>query len=278
MKPFIILCCLVMSYSLLAFEVVTSQFKGAYTGIVKPITIVLPNNYNRDQQYHVIYVLHGFSGLHSDWTQNTNIAELADQYNVIVVNPDGNYGSWYIDSDINKQSQYETYIAKDVVNFIDSNYATRRAKQGRAITGLSMGGVGALHIAINHQETFAAVSAMSAGVDLRPFSAEFGLAKVLGDYATNKQKWHDLAIINNLHKLAEGNTQWKKSTDSLAIMLDIGSNDFFIAQNRALHRAMLELRIRHDYVERAGAHDWHYWSKVLPYQFLFLTSHMVMEE
>ncbi|MFU2508784.1 alpha/beta hydrolase [Pseudoalteromonas sp. ASV78] len=269
-----LLCICISSFSASSYEVISSSFKGHNTGIEKPITIVLPAHYNAKEKYNVIYVLHGFSGDHSDWTTLTNIAELADQYNVIVVNPDGNYGSWYLDSDINKQSQYETYIAKDVVNFIDSNYATRRAKQGRAITGLSMGGFGALHIAINHQDTFVAVSAMSAGVDVRPFAAEFDLAQVLGDYATHKQKWYDIAIINNLHQLAAGNTRWKKTADDLAIMLDIGVDDFFIEQNRALHKALLAMRIRHDYVERPGAHDWHYWQKVIPYQFLFLTSHM----
>jgi len=137
-----------------------------------------------------------------------------------------------------------------------------------------MGGFGALHIAINNQARFAAVSGMSAGVDVRPFSAEFDLTKVLGSFSENQGKWDNIAIINNLHKIAAGNTAWKKGADNLAIMLDIGVDDFFIEQNRALHQAMLDLRIRHDYIERPGIHDWHYWNKVIAYQFLFLTSHM----
>ena len=230
--------------------------------------------FRKHVHYNVVYVLHGFSGNHTDWTKLTNIEQLADQYNVIVVNPDGNFGSWYLDSEVDKTSQYETYIAEDVVDYIDSNYSTNRSKTGRAITGLSMGGFGALHIAINHPHRFAAVSAMSAGVDVRPFSAEFDLTKVLGNYAENEARWDSIAIVNNLHKIAAGNTAWKKSADDLPIMLDIGVDDFFIEQNRALHQAMLNLRIRHDYIERPGTHDWHYWSKVIPYQFLFLTSHM----
>lgn len=113
--------------------------------------------------------------------QKTNIAQLADQYDVIVVNPDGNYGAWYLNSPVLNDSQYETYIAEDVVNDIDNSYLTNRSKMRRGITGLSMGGFGALNVAINNQQVFAAVTSMSGGVDLRPFAAEFGIAKVLGE-------------------------------------------------------------------------------------------------
>ncbi|WP_405127870.1 alpha/beta hydrolase [Pseudoalteromonas sp. PB2-1] len=274
MKKRLSLFALMISLPISAYQTDTFTFKGKKTAIEKPLTITLPDNYEESKNYNVVYVLHGFSGNHTDWTKLTNIEQLADQYNVIVVNPDGNFGSWYLDSEVDKTSQYETYIAEDVVDYIDSNYSTNRSKTGRAITGLSMGGFGALHIAINHPHRFAAVSAMSAGVDVRPFSAEFDLTKVLGNYAENEARWDSIAIVNNLHKIAAGNTAWKKSADDLPIMLDIGVDDFFIEQNRALHQAMLNLRIRHDYIERPGTHDWHYWSKVIPYQFLFLTSHM----
>lgn len=274
MKKFLCTLSIIFSLPLYAYQTDTYTFKGKKTAIEKPVTVTIPDGYQESKKYNVIYVLHGYSGNHSDWTKLTDIEKLADQYDVIIVNPDGNYGSWYLDSDIDKSSQYETYIAEDLVNYIDSTYSTNRSKSGRAITGLSMGGFGALHIAINNQARFAAVSGMSAGVDVRPFSAEFDLAKVLGSYAENKEKWDSIAIINNLHKIAAGNTAWKKGADTLPIMLDIGLGDFFIEQNRALHQAMLDLRIRHDYIERPGIHDWHYWNKVIAYQFLFLTSHM----
>lgn len=274
MKKFLCTLSIIFSLPLYAYQTDTYTFKGKKTAIEKPVTVTIPDGYQESKKYNVIYVLHGYSGNHSDWTKLTDIEKLADQYDVIIVNPDGNYGSWYLDSDIDKSSQYETYIAEDLVNYIDSIYSTNRSKSGRAITGLSMGGFGALHIAINNQARFAAVSGMSAGVDVRPFSAEFDLAKALGSYAENKEKWDSIAIINNLHKIAAGNTAWKKGADTLPIMLDIGVGDFFIEQNRALHQAMLDLRIRHDYIERPGIHDWHYWNKVIAYQFLFLTSHM----
>jgi len=270
----VIIFSLVFSCRAVAFEVKNSRFVGHKTKIEQPITVILPDNYSSNKRYNVIYVLHGFSGNHTDWSKLTDIEQLADQYDVIVVNPDGNYGAWYLNSPVLNDSQYETYIAEDVVNYIDKKYSINRSKMGRGITGLSMGGYGVLHVAINNQDVFAAVTSMSGGVDLRPFAAEFDIAKVLGAYSQHPARWDSASIINNLHKLAAGNTRWKKTADSLPIVLDIGVEDFFIEQNREFHKALLAKRIRHDYVERPGIHDWHYWQKVIPYQFLFLTSHM----
>jgi S-formylglutathione hydrolase FrmB len=273
-KLLVIILFSVIALKVCASDVVTSEFIGNKTGIKHPVTVILPTSYDKSQKYNVIYVLHGYSGNHADWTTATDIETLADQFNVIIVNPDGGYDSWYIDSKIKKKSIYETYIAKDIVNYIDQHYSTNSNRNGRAITGLSMGGFGALHVAINNQDVFGAVGAMSAGVDLRPFSAEFGIEKVLGKYSDLPDNWTSVAIINNLHKIAAGNTQWSKGEDTLPIMLDIGVSDFFLPFNRQLHQAMLDLRVPHDYVERPGGHDWDYWSNAIVYQFQFLTNHL----
>lgn len=264
----------IITFNIYANEVITREFTGEHSGIKSAVTIILPTAYDKKEQYNVIYVLHGYSGNHTDWTAKTDIETLADKFNVIIVTPDGGYDSWYIDSNIKKNSLYETYIAKDIVNYIDQSYSTNANRQGRAITGLSMGGFGALHIAINNQDVFGAVGAISAGVDLRPYSAEFGIKEVLGNYADAPEYWSSVAIINNLHKIAAGNANSKKGIDTLPIMLDIGVSDFFLPVNRRLHQAMLDLKIRHDYVERPGAHNWNYWSNSIVYQFQFLTSHL----
>ena len=264
----------VNTFNIYASQVVTKEFIGKDSGIKHFVTVILPTAYSQDKKHNVVYVLHGHGGDHTSWTRMTDIEALADKFNVIIVNPNGGYDSWYLDSKIKTDSLYETYIAKDIVNYIDQSYSTNPSRTGRAITGLSMGGFGALHIAINNQDVFGAVSAMSAGVDLRPFSAEFGIKKVLGDYADVPNHWSDAAIINNLHKIAAGNNNWKKGADILPIMLDIGVSDFFLPSNRQLHQAMLDLRVRHDYVERPGAHNWDYWSNAIVYQFQFLTDHL----
>jgi len=91
--------------------------------------IITPDNYSKDKQYPVIYLLHGASGKnsYSDWIKNApNIAGLADTYNLMIVCPDGNPTSWYFDSPEDPSSKYETYVSDELVKFIDNHYGTKK--------------------------------------------------------------------------------------------------------------------------------------------------------
>ncbi|RYZ94696.1 MAG: esterase family protein, partial [Sphingobacteriaceae bacterium] len=102
--------------------------------------VIKPDGYNKDQTYPVLYLLHGYGGNYADWISKVPaIKNLADQYKFIIVCPDGNFGSWYFDSPVDPAWKYETYVATELVTYIDKNYSTIKNRSGRAITGLSMG-------------------------------------------------------------------------------------------------------------------------------------------
>ena len=124
--------------------------------------IVTPDNYTSAKELPVVYLLHGYSGNHLDWiTKAKGFENAADQYNLIIVCPDGGYGSWYWNSPVDPKSQYETFVSDELVKTIDAKYKTIKDRTGRAITGLSMGGHGALYLAIKHQDVFGAAGSMS---------------------------------------------------------------------------------------------------------------------
>ena len=107
--------------------------------------VITPDGYSKKEKLPIVYLLHGYSGNYKDWiTKVSKIQTLADQMNLIIVCPDGNFGSWYLDSPEVKESKYETYVSKELVDIIDKKYSTITSREGRAITGLSMGGHGAL--------------------------------------------------------------------------------------------------------------------------------------
>ena len=88
-----------------------------------PAIVITPDSYNGETQLPVVYLLHGHSGNFSSWTSSSDEAlQMADQYNFIIVCPDGNKDSWYFDSPMVSTSRYETYVAKELVEWIDSNY------------------------------------------------------------------------------------------------------------------------------------------------------------
>ncbi|MFT3902030.1 MAG: alpha/beta hydrolase-fold protein [Niabella sp.] len=231
------------------------------------VAVVTPEGYDKTKSYPVVYLLHGYSGSYKEWAKVEGVADCADLYKMIIVCADGGFGSWYWDSPIDNNFKYETYVAGELVSWVDSHYATIKSPKGRAIAGLSMGGHGALYLAIKHPDVFGATGSMSGGVDIRPFPQNWDMAKRLGNYAQNKEVWESHTVINLLH-LIEPNT--------LRIIIDCGTEDFFYKVNEELHRQLLYRNIPHDYITRPGAHNWTYWTNAVSYQLLFF--HHFFEE
>ncbi|MBL0308882.1 MAG: esterase family protein [Bacteroidetes bacterium] len=227
-----------------------------------PNIIITPDNYQKNNEaLPVLYLLHGATGDFKSWLSNAlGLEDYADQYNMLIVCPDGGYTSWYFDSPVDKSMKYETYISKELVAFVDSKYRTRADKNSRAIAGLSMGGHGALYLAFRHQDVWGACGSMSGGVDIRPFPNNWDIAKRLGTYAEHPDNWEKNTVINLL-PLLDGK--------SLNIIFDCGVDDFFYAVNKKLHQEMLYQRIPHDYIERPGQHDGNYWKNAVKYQLLY---------
>lgn len=224
--------------------------------------VITPDNYTKKgSSYNVVYLLHGAGGNHKAWLGKAPaIKKYADQYNVIIVCPDGDKTSWYFDSPIDSSIKYETYISKELVDKIDKTYNTSATKKSRAITGYSMGGHGALYLAFKHQNVWGAVASMSGGVDIRPFPTRWDISKRLGVYAENPKVWESNTVINLVHLLDGKN---------LKILFDCGVDDFFYDANVRLHKKLLERNIPHDYIERPGGHTNKYWSNSIKYQMLF---------
>ncbi|GAB3331736.1 alpha/beta hydrolase family protein [Larkinella ripae] len=224
--------------------------------------VLTPDSYAGGKEFPVVYLLHGYSGNYADWVKKAPaVHQAADAYQSIIVCPDGNFSSWYFDSPADPTSRYETYVATELVSWVDSHYKTVKNRKGRAITGLSMGGHGALYLAFKHQEVFGAAGSMSGGVDIRPFPNNWDMAKKLGTYAQYPDRWEQNTVINLLHLLTPG---------SLALIIDCGTDDFFFRVNNNLHQKMLDRNVAHDYITRPGAHNWPYWNNALGYQLLFM--------
>ncbi len=227
-----------------------------------PALVILPEDYGSNQQlYPVIYLLHGHSGNYTDWTSKApQVLGLADQYQVIVVCPDGGYNSWYLDSPLDPGSQYETHVAEELVEYVDARYRTIQSPRGRAITGLSMGGHGGLFLSIRHQDIFGAGGSMSGGVNLTYDIHRWEIYLKLGKYEENPLRWDSLSVVNLVDSIPAG---------GLPLIIDCGTEDFFLEVNRRLHQVLVEKEIPHDYIERPGGHNWEYWQNAVLYQFLF---------
>lgn len=222
--------------------------------------VVVPTDYKKSvKTYPTLYLLHGFSGCYTDWSSKKDLGEVADQYGIIIVCPDGQ-DSWYWDSPLNPKMKFETYIAKELLPHIDANYRTIKEAKARCITGLSMGGHGAMWLAMRHTDLWSIVGSMSGGLDISQFKGRWSMQQFLGDPKTYPSRWHDYSAINLIPTVEPG---------ALQIILDCGLDDFFYQVNLDFHNALIKAKLDHVYMCRPGKHTWDYWVNALDYQMVF---------
>lgn len=227
--------------------------------------VILPAGYDGIRNYPVVYLLHGYGNRFDNWLNRTTpqLPQAASFFDVILVCANGE-NSWYWDSPKDPRSRFETYISRELPAAVDARYRTVKSREGRAVTGYSMGGHGALWIGFRHPDAFGACGSMSGGVDIRPFPDNWEIATQLGRYDENPEVWDDHTVINQIWRIRPGRQ---------AILIDCGSEDFFHEVNEELHRQLLYRNIPHDYIVRPGAHTHPYWRNAIDYQLLFFRNY-----
>lgn len=226
------------------------------------VLVIVPDKAADNHACPALYLLHGYNGNARTWINiKPELPDMADKDGIIVVCPDGE-NSWYWDSPNNPDSQFETFVSKELVDYIDSKYPTIKERKGRAITGLSMGGHGGLWLSIRHKDVFGGGGSTSGGVDIRPFPNNWKMKKQLGEQDANKDVWDRHTVITQLDKISDGD---------LAIIFDCGTSDFFLEVNNNLHNELLKRGIGHDYITRPGYHDNKYWNNSIEYQWHYFS-------
>jgi S-formylglutathione hydrolase FrmB len=223
--------------------------------------VIKPSSYKKKNQYPVVYLLHGASGNSTNWiTRVPELQGMADEQNLLLVCPDGFPNSWYFDSPVDSSFRFETHVGTEVPAYIDANYSTIPDRKHRAISGLSMGGHGAMFIAFRHAETFGACGSMSGALDIGPIKKSYDIKKLLGDTIANLKYYNDWSVVNLIEN---------QPKDSLAIIMDCGLQDFLYFMSKATHEKLVQMKVPHDYIERPGKHDWAYWRNAVRYQLIF---------
>lgn len=128
-----------------------------------------PSYFDSEKKYPVLYYLHGHSESAQSYFASASLgfdkAAEENQQEFIVVFVDGaaqNGGAFYVNSEVS--GNWEDYVVNEVVTYVDSTYRTLANRDSRGIFGFSMGGFGALNLALNHPDVFGATFSMSPGV------------------------------------------------------------------------------------------------------------------
>lgn len=285
----------------------TLRFWSQSLGTHKRALVWLPPSYASQtaRRYPSVYYLHGLWGSETDWTRQGRLDATLDSLTaaglpeMIVVMPDGDDG-WYttwnklLDISVCRREfkprpgddtdasycvpwpHYDDYIAHDLVRAVDKRYRTVATRARRAIAGLSMGGYGALSLALQYPEVFRAAASHSGVVSptyngAHPFD---GTPRYAATDAALRESWGDRMWpfiapafgVDTAGWFARDPTRRAQRLVATqrgmvpAIFLDCGTEDGLIDQNRALRAELTRMGLAPAYAEWPGKHDWPYWT------------------
>lgn len=288
-------------------------------GVTKRYRVWLPPGYAGDTttRYPVAFYLHGLYGDETNWSQQGGLAATLDSMAragmppMIVVMPDGD-DSWYVTSNVLVDAaacrrvqrtepadqycvpwwRYDEYVARDLVAHVDSAYRTRADRAHRAIAGLSMGGYGAVTLALRYPDVFS-VAASHSGVlspmydGPSPFAAP---PRYLATPDAVRERWTRFWPSMGIAFGRDTASWWARDPVRMvrrvresgatlpALWFDAGTEDaLVIDENRAFDFELTALGVAHEWHERAGKHDWTYWRTNAPLSLAWIASQVARE-
>ena len=256
-RPFValaaILLLLVSAPLFVLADVATRSFESDALHRRMSYRVILPRDYTTGtQRYAVLYLLHGYGGAFTNWTDRTRVADYAAALPLIIVTPDG-ANSWYTDG-ANGEA-WARYLTHDLIAEIDGQFRTIASRDGRLIAGLSMGGYGAMKAALQHPELYRAAASFSGALDItRPNDTFKGESRadvmaMFGPIGSETRR------ANDVYALVPGAVP--ASTPYLWIAE--GTDDPWLEVNREFVRAVKARGLAYEYHERPGNHDWTFW-------------------
>jgi len=259
-----ILFSLVIVVALISGLSAQTQYVLTSTHISKADTVWVftPSNYdaNPAKTYPLIYLLHGWSGNYHQWNDIMDCQKYADKYDFIIVCPDGLYDSWYINSPAIKGSQYSDFFFMDLFPFIKKSY--RIDSKNVFITGLSMGGHGALYLFEQHPELFRSAGSISGVLDLTNNRNDYRISDYLGlkNDNTDLNILKSYSVVGNIEKITQSGKE---------IIFSCGASDPFYSVNNEFRVKCDETKTNATYISNPGAHNYPYWKSNIGSHFKF---------
>ena len=231
--------------------------------------IILPLNIRPDEKLPIVYVLHGGGGGFRDWSNYSDVARYAES-GLILVMPEGG-SSYYTNAVDPPQDLYEDYITQDLIADVERRFPVASGRANRAVVGLSMGGFGAVKIALRHPDLFAFVGGLSSAIDvprrgfsLKRLNQSRHCDSIFGPHGSATRKENDPFI---LARSANPET-------APYFFLTCGEQEGLLPSNREFAALLAQRHFHYEFHTMHGAHDWNQWNAWLPALFSSLAEHI----
>lgn len=243
-----------------AVELRDVTFHSASLNRDMPYRAILPKEIPSGQKLPVLYLLHGGGGNYRDWSNYSDIAGYATRGWVLVM-PEGD-SSYYMNAVGRSQDRYEDYIVKDLVTDVESRFPAASGREHRAIAGVSMGGFGAVVLAMRHPDLYSFAAGISPALDVpsRPFT-----------FQRWDQWWRYRAIFgptNGAVRKGENPFSVATSVDPAKtpyLFLTCGDHEGLLAPNQRFAKLLSRRGFHFEFHKTMGGfHDWRQWNQRVP--------------
>lgn len=204
------------------------------------------------EKYRCLYLLHGLSDDHTIWMRRTSIERYATKYGIAVVMPCGNRSFF---TDMKYGGKYYTFVAKELLRVMREFFRISDKREDNFVAGLSMGGYGALKIALRECASFGAGAGLSAAIDIKSRLGQPLMTPIFGDPGEVPPE-DDLFELVKAHK----DDQLKPR-----LYMGVGLEDRLYSENQLFRAALTEHGYDLTYRESHGAHDWAFWDEYIQY-------------
>ena len=235
--------------------------------------VILPSTIASQRKLPVVYLLHGGGGNYQDWSNYSDVAKYAES-GLILVMPEG-ASSYYTNAVDRPEDRYEDYIVQDLIADVESKFPVANERGKRAIVGISMGGYGAIKLALVHPELFVFAGGMSPAIDVpsRPFSI-----KRWGQWRSHRAifgPWNGEVQHKNDPFVLVGTVDPKTVP---YIFLTCGNQEGLLPANKKLSKLLAARHFQFEADFGPGSHDWNQWNGRLPQLFQILMKQMKVQE
>ncbi len=208
-------------------------------------------------RFQLLYLLHGAYGDYTDWMRLTSIEKYAQNHKLAVVMPSAS-NSFY--QDMYRGSAYLTYLTEELPQFVQALFPVSTKRENTFTAGLSMGGYGALKLALIKPEKYSCAASLSGALDLAGLMQDLKTGDVEGPFRPQSLFESPDRIEGSDADLFALMAELKKSGKPLPrIFQSCGTEDFIYPLNCSAKEKMKKLGVDLTYEEHPGIHDWNYW-------------------
>lgn len=229
-------------------------FFSQVLGMGVSVNVLLPEGAAPAGGWPVLWLLHGLGDDHSAWMRRSAIERYAEACDIAVVMPAVGR-SFYTDQVAGYR--YFTFVAEELPEFCRNTFHISPARADNYVAGLSMGGYGALKLALRHPDRYAAAASMSGALHISSLKHRDDADQLRKEF---QWTFGDLDAVNPDDNLLELSTRHAEVGTTLPRLLQMcGTEDYLYPVNIHFRDHMRKLGIPLTYEEGPGAHNWEYW-------------------